>query len=92
MPPQYSSRLSRKQPKTENQIRRYRLQFGMTQKDVAKELGVRASTISAWERGLSCPTLRPMAKLAKILNTLVEGLYPDLFFSRPTDPPKSSPQ
>lgn len=82
MGPQYSSRLRRVRPKVANEIRRYRLQSALTQRELAKRLGVRLSTFSSWERGLTCPSTAMLFKLAKLLNTLAEGLYPDLYFVR----------
>jgi len=48
MTPQYSSRLRRIRPKVRNEIRRYRLQAGLTQRQLAVQVGVRLSTFSDW--------------------------------------------
>ncbi len=85
MPPQYSSRLRRTSPKAPNTIRKYRLQLGLTQRELAAQLKIRAATISEWERGLTCPSARPLLLLAKKLNTLAEALYPH-FYSPPEEP------
>ena len=82
MGPQYSSRLRRIRPKVANEIRRYRLQLGVTQRELARRLGVRLSTFSSWERGITCPSVPMVFKLAKLLNTLAEGLYPDFYLVR----------
>ena len=79
MRPQYSSRLRRIRPRVRNEIRRYRLQVGITQRELAKRLGVRLATISDWERGMACPSLPMAIKLARLLSTLAEGLYPDFY-------------
>jgi transcriptional regulator with XRE-family HTH domain len=79
MTPQFSSRLRRIQPKVANEIRRYRLQAGLTQRQLARQLGIRLSTYTSWERGMTCPSLPNLFKLAKNLNTLVEGLYPEFY-------------
>jgi DNA-binding XRE family transcriptional regulator len=79
MKPQYSSRLRRIPPKVHNEIRRYRLQIGKTQRELARELGVGLSTFSSWERGMTCPSVKMVFKLARYLNTLGEGLYPDFY-------------
>ena len=81
MGPQHSSRLRRIPVKVPNHIRRYRLQLGLTQRDVAHKLGVRLSTVSSWERGLTCPAAKPLFRLAKILNTLAEALYPQFYLT-----------
>lgn len=82
MKPQYSSRFRRVPTKNANEIRRYRLQLGLTQREIARQMGVRLSTFSSWERGLTCPSVPILFKLAKLLNTLAEGLYPDLYLVR----------
>jgi transcriptional regulator with XRE-family HTH domain len=82
MRPQYSSRLRRIPPKVHNEIRRYRLQLGVTQRELARQLGVRLSTFSSWERGITCPSTAFLLKLAKLLNTLAEGLYPQFYLVR----------
>lgn len=79
MPPQYSSRLRRGPTKLPNQIRRYRLQSGLTQREIARVLKIRTSTFSAWERGLTCPVGSHLLRLAKVLDTLSEALYPQFY-------------
>ena len=85
MPPQYSSRLRRIPPKYENEIRSYRLQLGLTQTEVARGLGIRLATVSSWERGQSCPAGPMLLRLAKVLNTLAEALYPQFYMPLPTE-------
>jgi DNA-binding XRE family transcriptional regulator len=82
MKPQYSSRLRRIRPKVRNEIRRYRLQLGITQRELARQVGVRLSTFSSWERGLTCPSVPMVLKLAKLLSTLAEGLYPEFYLGQ----------
>ena len=82
MRPQYSARLRRLRPKVRNEIRRYRLQRGLTQRAIASQLGVRLSTFSGWERGMTCPSVAMVLKLAKLLSTLAEGLYPEFYAAR----------
>lgn len=86
MPPQYSSRLRRPSPKNPNEIRHYRLKSGYTQRQVGCLVGVRPSTVSAWERGMSCPSARVLLRLAKELDTLAEGLYPHFYNDRRREP------
>lgn len=83
MPPQYSSRLRRVPAKVPNQIRRYRLKLGLTQREIAGKLGITLSTFSSWERGLTCPAVSPLFRLAKLLNTLAEALYPQFYLMNP---------
>jgi transcriptional regulator with XRE-family HTH domain len=91
MPPQYSSRLSRIPPKTANEIRRYRLQLGLTQRQVAKHFRISVSTFSSWERGMTCPSVPVVFRLAKYLNTLGEALYPDFYLVRGENEAKPQP-
>lgn len=79
MPPQYSSRLRKVPTRLANQIRKYRLGLGLTQLEVAKSLGIRPGTFSSWERGLTCPAGPMLLRLAKVLNTLAEALYPQFY-------------
>ena len=81
MPPQHFLRLRRVSPRLPNQIRTYRLGLGLTQLEVARTLGVRLATFSSWERGLSCPTGSMLLRLAKVLDTLAEALYPQFYAS-----------
>ena len=80
MPPQYSTRLRRTPSKLPNSIRKYRLSLGLTQREVAEQIGTRAATVSEWERGLTCPSSALLLRLAKVLNTLAEALYPQFYF------------
>lgn len=79
MPPQHSSRLRRIPTKVPNTIRKYRLALGITQRELAARLGIHSNTISEWERGLTCPAAEPLLRLAKILCTLAESLYPQFY-------------
>jgi len=85
MPPQYSSRLRRIPPRFANEIRSYRLQLGLTQTEVARSLGIRLATMSSWERGVTCPAGPMLLRLAKVLNTLAEALYPQFYLRIPGD-------
>lgn len=82
MPPQHSSRFHRASPKAPNTIRKYRLQLGLTQRELAKLVGTRPATISEWERGLTFPSAELVLRLAKVLNTLAEALYPQFYLRR----------
>ena len=82
MPPQYSSRLRKVPTRLANQIRKYRLGLGLTQLEVARSLGIRSATFSSWERGLTCPAGPMLLRLAKVLNTLAEALYPQFYLVR----------
>jgi transcriptional regulator with XRE-family HTH domain len=83
MLPQLSPRLGGLHPKTTNRIRYYRLQLGLTQREVARRVGVRLATLSSWERGRTCPTTQLLLLLAKTLDTLAEALYPQFYLTVP---------
>lgn len=51
-----------------------RKEKGMTQKDLADEMGVTDKAVSKWERNLSCPDVSSIPKLAEILDTTVDNL------------------
>jgi transcriptional regulator with XRE-family HTH domain len=87
MKPQYSTRLGQRPAKFHNEIRRYRLQSGLTQREIARVLKIRASTFSAWERGLTCPAGSHLLRLAKALDTLSEALYPQFYRRDGADQP-----
>jgi transcriptional regulator with XRE-family HTH domain len=82
---QFTPRHSRKRPRFPNQIRAYRLRAGLTQRVLGESVGMAKNTISAWERGLTCPTTPPLLRLAKSLDTLAEALYPEFYVPRRED-------
>ena len=51
-----------------------RKERGMTQLDLARQLGITDKAVSKWERGLSCPDLYTFPRLAEILGASVEEL------------------
>ncbi len=48
-----------------------RVASGLTQEELAQQLGVSVSTVQKWEQGLSVPRMTPadMAKLVTVLKT-----------------------
>jgi DNA-binding transcriptional regulator YiaG len=48
-----------------------RVDSGLTQEELAQQLGVSVSTVQKWEQGLSVPRMTPadMAKLVTVLKT-----------------------
>ena len=52
-----------------NRLAVLRVMNGLTQTDVAKEIGVSQGAISAWEQGRKKPTIDKLPLLAKIYNT-----------------------
>lgn len=51
-----------------------RKEKGMTQLDLAQQLGVTDKAVSKWERDLSCPDVNSLPKLAEILGVTVDEL------------------
>lgn len=47
---------------------------GMTQLDLAQQLGVTDKAVSKWERDLSCPDVSTLPKLAETLDVTVDEL------------------
>ena len=55
-------------------LRHIRKERGMTQLELAQQLGVTDKAVSKWERDLSCPDVATLPKLANILETGLEEL------------------
>lgn len=68
-----------KHKKIRNSLRKYRRARGLTQKDVARILGLKGtSMISRWENGFCVPELSNIFKLASLYCTMADGLFIDL--------------
>ena len=62
-----------------NYLKRYRKVRGLSQKDVARIMGLRNSNrISRWEKGLAMPSAQNVFKLALIYRTMADALYMDI--------------
>lgn len=62
-----------------NNLLRYRLLFGYSQREIARMLGLNStSVIGRWEQGLTVPDLENAIKLSVIYKTLIEELFYDL--------------
>ena len=55
-------------------IAELRKEKGMTQKDLAEQLGLTDKAVSKWERGLSCPDISLLSKLALVLGVTANEL------------------
>ena len=51
-----------------------RKEKGMTQLELAEQMGVTDKAVSKWERDLSCPDVSSLPKLAQILGVSVDAL------------------
>lgn len=55
-------------------IKSLRKKKGITQAEMAKQLGVKQSTVSMWETGKTMPKTKRMRKLAEVLNCTLDDL------------------
>ncbi len=55
-------------------FRKYRLQNGYTQKQVAEKLGISQSNISDWENNISRPEYENLIALARLYDETIESL------------------
>ncbi len=52
----------------------YRKAKGMTQEELAEQLGVSAQAVSKWENDIACPDIQLLVPLAKIFDTTTDDL------------------
>ena len=60
-----------------SKIASVRKRQGMTQLELAQQLGVTDKAVSKWERDLACPDIHTLPKLAQVLQIEVEELMLD---------------
>lgn len=71
--------MSNARKKYPNRLWLHRMMLGFTQVEVAKQLGVkRTSMISRWEIGTQLPSVENILKLSILYKTLVNELYHEL--------------
>jgi putative transcriptional regulator len=78
---QVTPRLSAKPVRFPNRIREYRLRAGLTQAALGALVGRHRKVVSSWEQGFRFPSGPVSLRLGKALDTLLEGLYGDLYAS-----------
>lgn len=62
-----------------NYLRRYRRENGLSQREVARILGLKStSPISRWEHGLLLPETMNALKMAVLYGTKVDDIFEDL--------------
>lgn len=76
---QHTQRATLTRPRFPNRIREYRLQKGISQRELGRRIGYCRSVISDWERGFIVPSLKNAFRLARALDTLAESLYLGLY-------------
>jgi transcriptional regulator with XRE-family HTH domain len=57
-----------------DRLRTARRSVGLTQKQLADELGVESITVSRWERGVTTPTLPRLRRIAELTGTTPSDL------------------
>ena len=57
-----------------NNLRALRLQYGLTQREVAEKIRITYQSYQAYERGIAVPTLQKFIKLAKFFDVPYEEL------------------
>lgn len=55
-------------------IRTARMSKGLTQKQLAEQMGVTRAAVANWETGVSAPTADSLIRLARILDTTVDAI------------------
>ena len=58
-----------------DQICVLRKQKGITQKELARELGVTTQAVSKWENARSCPDIQLLPDIAKIFDVSIDELF-----------------
>ncbi len=53
----------------------YRKVYGLTQEQLAEQLGITSKAISKWENNLNCPDVSLIPQLAKIFNITIDELF-----------------
>lgn len=57
-----------------DRIRMLREQKGLTQTELAKQLGITRSSVNAWEQGISVPSTQYVVELAQIFKVSTDHL------------------
>ena len=55
-------------------IKELRLSKGYKQKDIARKIGVKVTTLCNWEAGISMPSCKVIPLLARVLDVSVEEI------------------
>ncbi len=72
-------------PGLARQVREARHQAGLSQANLADEVGIRQSSVGQWERGAATPTLGMFRRMVAVL-----GPWPLLEVLMPSDQPQSA--
>ena len=63
--------------KEKNTLHCLREQRGLTQEEVAEELGVSRQSVSQWESGKTFPSVKKQIVLSRLYEVPMEQLYPE---------------
>ncbi len=63
--------------KEKNALHRLRERRGLTQEEVAEELGVSRQSVSQWESGKTFPSVKKQIVLSRLYGVPMEQLYPE---------------
>lgn len=55
-------------------LKRLRVEKGISQEDMAKKIKIHANHVSRYERGLSAPSIEVVEKMAKLLDVSIDEL------------------
>ena len=61
-----------------NKIKNARLIAGMTQRELAKQLGISHISVCRWERDKAFPSVKRIKQVAEILGTTVDELLKEV--------------
>lgn len=56
-------------------IARLRAESGISQNALAVTLGVSPQAVSKWERGICCPDISQLPRIAKVFGTSIDELF-----------------
>lgn len=57
-----------------NRIQRFRKEKGLTQEELAAQLGVSSQAVSKWENDMSCPDISLLPQLCRVLGVTADEL------------------
>ena len=58
-----------------DRLKELRRKCGLTQEEVAENLGISAQTVSKWERGLLSPNIALLPKIALLFKCSIDSLF-----------------
>lgn len=71
-------------------LRKYRIEKGLSQNDIAEKLFVSRQCVSKWEKGVTQPDLQTLAQISELLEVSVDMLVKDDDSSRASAPDRNA--